>query len=219
LKGPTACLGATPAKPDLVVIILHGFGATNRDFAGASDLFMQNPSLKAKNVVYVLPQAPTGAMGMPEWWQIDVMKWMTAMQTGNQAAIGELIRVEPVGLEQARSNMMTLLGEVTAAFGGLSYQRIVFGGFSQGAMTCADACLSLPVEKKIGGDGRCLLVGGCGWVSRYTRVVNVVVGRRQGDDGWWCGGVKGFTCICMRIGVCVRAGACMYIYMHMCKCV
>jgi len=150
LKGPRECL-VEGSAPDLLVVILHGFGATNQDFSSASEIFMQDKKLKEKKIVFVLPQAPVGTMGMPEWWQIDVMKWMTAFQTGDQNAMAKIIRDEPPGLAQARENMIKLLEESVAKFSGLSYKRIVFAGFSQGAMTCADASLSLPTEKEVGG--------------------------------------------------------------------
>jgi hypothetical protein len=65
-------------------------------------------------VLWVLPQAPIGAMMMPAWWTIDVMQWMGAMRNGADA-IARLIRDVPPGLPECRSKMCRLVEEVCHA--------------------------------------------------------------------------------------------------------
>lgn len=75
VKGPAHCLDGT-VQPDLVIIILHGFGATNGDFSSLPS--SSGRLVAAKKVVWVFPQAPLGDLGMSAWWKIDPMKWMSA---------------------------------------------------------------------------------------------------------------------------------------------
>jgi phospholipase/carboxylesterase len=77
------------------------------------------------------------------------MKWMMAMQQGEQG-IAKLIREEPPGLAAFRTNMQALVEEVVAATG-VGYDKIVLGGFSQGAMSAMDLALSFPKEKAVAG--------------------------------------------------------------------
>lgn len=61
---------------DLVVIMLHGYGASNSDFVPLAKLLLSLPGgpLAGKTVAWVFPQAPAGSTGAAEWWQIDVME-------------------------------------------------------------------------------------------------------------------------------------------------
>ncbi len=123
-----------PENIDTVVIILHGFGATNNDFIPLSKMFAK------PNIGFVFPQARAGgAMGATQWWTIDVMKWMGAMQSGEQG-IAKLIRDKPPGLDECRAAMTQLLQQVREPF--KSPPKIILGGFSQGAMTAMDIALS-----------------------------------------------------------------------------
>jgi phospholipase/carboxylesterase len=136
-------------KPDLVVVFLHGYGATADNFTDVAQFAKKSPQLASKKVYFVFPQASAGPAGASEWWVIDPMKWMMAMQQGEQG-IAKLIREEPPGLPAFRTNMQALLEEVVA-FTGVGYDKVVLGGFSQGAMSAMDLALSLPADKTVAG--------------------------------------------------------------------
>eukprot|EP00040_Diaphanoeca_grandis_P027302 m.155011 g.155011 ORF g.155011 m.155011 type:complete len:349 (-) comp30919_c2_seq5:106-1152(-) len=139
----------------LVVIILHGFGATNSDFVGLPSIFAQKNEFRGKNIRWVFPQAPTGAMGVPAWWNINVQEFMQmgmmAGAQGMEATLANLLRKEHSGLPEARAQLLDLVDSVVAATNGLQHNRVVLGGFSQGAMTAVDVGLSLAAEKKLAG--------------------------------------------------------------------
>ena len=149
VKGPDEVLsGATAA--DLAVVILHGYGASNTDFADLPATFA--PKFGDKRVLYVFPQAPSTAIGAA-WWQIDLMGFLT-IQTQGEQAIAKMIREEPKGLKQARENLAALIKQTREMAGGgasLPANRVVRGGFSQGAMTALDAALQQPPEETVAG--------------------------------------------------------------------
>ena len=97
VKAPADVLSGAVAA-DLAVVVLHGYGASNSDFADVPNLV--NPQLDSKKrVLYVFPQAPMSAIGAA-WWQIDIMGFLT-LATAGEAAIAKMIREEPKGLKEA----------------------------------------------------------------------------------------------------------------------
>ena len=150
VKAPADVLAGTAAA-DLAIIFLHGFGASNSDFADIPTIL--GPHLQGKRVLYCFPQAPSGVIGAA-WWQIDLMGFMS-LQSKGEAAIAEMIRKEPKGLKQARTNLTELLQQARAMAGGpdgpLPSKRVVIGGFSQGAMTALDVALQQPPEDALAG--------------------------------------------------------------------
>ena len=150
--GAFECLVLGPEDPDMVVVILHGFGATNNDCRDIPRA-MENLLPRGKKVRYYLPQARTGPQGATQWWTINVMEWAMAMQqrmAGQDKAIGQLIRKEPPGLAECRVEMMHFLAEVCAD-SGVPHSKLMLAGFSQGAMTALDLALHLPAEKTVAG--------------------------------------------------------------------
>jgi len=64
-------------KPvDAVIIILHGFGATNSDFIPLAEPLSR--ALSPRNLFFVFPQAAMDArcMGATAWWELNIMKWI-----------------------------------------------------------------------------------------------------------------------------------------------
>ncbi|HEY2736672.1 MAG TPA: hypothetical protein VGI70_21880 [Polyangiales bacterium] len=122
-----------------VVILMHGYGA------GGDDLVPLARVLKvAPEVRFVFPAAPLAPaelamFGGRAWWPIDI----EAMQ--RRAAAGQAERrahETPPGLAEARSRVSALLDAVQRELS-VSGQRIVLGGFSQGAMLACDVALHL----------------------------------------------------------------------------
>lgn len=137
---------------DLAVVILHGFGATSADFTPLAPMFAEAPAYAGKRVRWVLPQAPSGAMGVPAWWDINVQEWMgISMGGASEQVIARLIRQEHNGLPAARNNLVKLVDEVVTMTDGVTHSKLVLGGFSQGAMTAVDVALSQPAERRVAG--------------------------------------------------------------------
>jgi phospholipase/carboxylesterase len=136
---------------DLLCVVLHGYGASNSDFAPFPELFAKMPQseLAGKRVGWVFPQAPPDAQGTPAWWQINPMEWMMAMQGGAEALAG-LIRKEFNGMPECRRKMQSLIAEAEASFPKGSEAPLCMAGFSQGAMTAMDVSLSLPIDRVAG---------------------------------------------------------------------
>ena len=87
LQEPTGDQGASRA-PDLLIIILHGFGATNSDFASVPS-GLAGELCRVKRVAWLFPQAEAGgSMGATQWWELDAMKWMMAAQVHVRGGVG-----------------------------------------------------------------------------------------------------------------------------------
>jgi predicted esterase len=76
------------------------------------------------------------------------MKWFGAAQMGGEA-LAALIREMPPGLEDCRTRLKQLISEVRSQIGDIPLEKIVFAGFSQGAMTAMD--LALDHDVTVGG--------------------------------------------------------------------
>jgi len=119
-----------------VVVLLHGFGAPGEDLV---PLWRVIPA--PRDVRWVFPEAPLdlGPMygGGRAWWQIDVAKLERAIALGETR---EMANEVPEGLDHARDAVTALLDGVEARLG-VTGDRIVLGGFSQGAMLSLDVAL------------------------------------------------------------------------------
>jgi phospholipase/carboxylesterase len=143
---PCQVVQAAEGPPELAVLLCHGFGAPGTDLVPlAAELVELEPD-RLKKVRFVFPQAPLSlaAYGYGDaraWWLIDMQR-MTALQTGDAAALQKMRAETPEGLVPARRELMAAL-EALSKSTGLPYSRIVLGGFSQGAMLATDLALRL----------------------------------------------------------------------------
>jgi phospholipase/carboxylesterase len=133
LAGLTARV-VTPADPKITCVLLHGFGAPGDDLvslAGVYDL----------PVRFVFPAAPIDLGGLygdsRAWWRLDLAKLEDDMRRG----VARDRRSElPVGLVEARAQVTQVLAELERKLG-VTADRLVLGGFSQGAMLSLDVAL------------------------------------------------------------------------------
>ena len=132
------------ARPELAVVLCHGFGAPGTDLVPlASELLQRQPAL-APRVRFVFPAAPLtlADFGWGEaraWFPID-LEAQIALRASGEAARAQLRAQVPEGLAQARRQLASCL-EAVSQTSGLSPGRIVLGGFSQGAMVSTDLAL------------------------------------------------------------------------------
>lgn len=130
-------------KPGLLVVLCHGFGAPGEDLVGlAPELVRLAPSLGSAR--FVFPEAPLslGDMGWGDaraWWMIDLARHAATLGSEPSPSWRREI---PEGLPQAR-RLLTAAVDVALRDAGLGYDRLVLGGFSQGAMLATDLALRL----------------------------------------------------------------------------
>jgi phospholipase/carboxylesterase len=178
--GPAA--GATPT-----VVLLHGFGAPGDDLVGLAGAL-------ASPARYVFPAAPLELGGMyaselrgeqvplgygdgRAWWLIDLARLELDLRRGT---IRDRRAEIPEGLETSRGHVVRLVDEVRARWPG---QRLVLGGFSQGAMLALDVALQLPQPP----DALLLmsgtLIAEAEWAPRFAKLagVPVVMSHGRGD--------------------------------------
>ncbi len=119
-----------------VVILLHGWAAPGDDLVPLWRVIDAPPGTR-----FLFPEGPLAVDmtigGGRAWWPIDVDRLNQDFASGRPR---NLSREVPAGLAEARSRIVALLEEVRQRFG-IGADRVVIGGFSQGAMLACDVAL------------------------------------------------------------------------------
>ena len=123
-----------PKDAPLTAVLLHGFGAPGDDLVPLAQV-LQGP------VRYVFPEAPLELGGLygdaRAWWLLDLAALEQELNAGKpRDRSGEV----PDGLPAAREKVMRLLDQVKTRLGVVD-DKLVLGGFSQGAMLSVDVAL------------------------------------------------------------------------------
>ena len=133
----------TGARPPLLVVFCHGYGASGEDLVPfVPELLEREPRLAA--VRFAFPAGPL-SLGQAAWgdarawWPIDWMKMSTLSRSPEGRT--QLRDDVPEGMASARRKLQGCV-EALLAGTGLSPERVVLGGFSQGAMLATDLALS-----------------------------------------------------------------------------
>jgi phospholipase/carboxylesterase len=158
------------------VVLMHGFGAPGDDLVGLAEM-LDVP----EGTTFVFPEALHALSELPTlrvlgdgraWWPIDFERRASAIERG---ALHELLREEPPGLARAREAVLRMLDS-------LPRERLVLGGFSQGAMLAADVALRSDVKL----DGLVLLSGTIiaedEWRARLASRAGLPVFQSHGTD-------------------------------------
>jgi phospholipase/carboxylesterase len=134
VSGNPESAGASP-----LVILLHGYGAPGTDLVVLADEIAA-----PAGTVFLFPEAPIELAGnaMPgndarAWWPIDVARVQLSMLAGKFDDAAILLRP---GLASATEQVSALVSAASHRFG-TSLDRIVLGGFSQGAIVGLEAAL------------------------------------------------------------------------------
>lgn len=127
-----------------LVVLLHGYGAPGTDLV---DLGAAIPCPDGTR--FLFPQAPIDLareLGAPgdarAWWLLDMMAAQVAVLTQNLEALAESLRP---GIDEALGHLARLMSAVSQGLEA-DPQRIVLGGFSQGAILSLEAVLSETVD-------------------------------------------------------------------------
>ncbi|WP_437230994.1 alpha/beta hydrolase [Planctomicrobium sp. SH661] len=133
------------STPLLNVILCHGFGAPGDDLVPiGAQLLQEFPDLLDK-VQFIFPSGPISLdpLGIPggrAWWPLDMDRLTRTVQERDFHAFRKHV---PPELPAARDKLLALVNEVCEETG-LETNRVVLGGFSQGAMISTDVALRLP---------------------------------------------------------------------------
>lgn len=118
-----------------VVVLLHGFGAPGDDLVALWKMIRVPDDVR-----FVFPVAPLaldgGLQGGRAWWMLDMERIARDMASGR----GRDVQAVPKGLSEARTSLMTLLDQLQEQWN-IPSDRIILGGFSQGAMLACDTIL------------------------------------------------------------------------------
>jgi len=158
-----------PSDAATTVVLLHGFGAPGDDLLGLAS------ELDAPGVRFVFPEAPLELGGLygdsRAWWLLDLARLEEELRTGTPRDRRAEI---PDGLPAARAQLGRLLDQLQARHG-VTPDRLVLGGFSQGAMLALDVALQRPTAPA----GLVLmsgtLVAEADWAPRMASLANVPV--------------------------------------------
>jgi phospholipase/carboxylesterase len=118
------------------VILLHGFGAPGDDLVPLAEV------LDSPGTTWVFPAAPLQPpqlAGGRAWWMLDLERLERSIASGQPRDLSD---ETPVGMSEARAQVSALVQSLIDE--GIAPERVVLGGFSQGAMLACDVALHLP---------------------------------------------------------------------------
>lgn len=120
------------------VIMLHGYGANNDDLAPLGPFL--NQMLK-NEVDWYFPEGPIDLAMSPftrnrAWFHIDVMAMQRSIAEGKPRHLADKL---PEGLMAASKMVLKYIDEISP-----QYEKIIIGGFSQGAMLAVECVLARP---------------------------------------------------------------------------
>ncbi|MFO0758253.1 MAG: hypothetical protein U0359_17290 [Byssovorax sp.] len=120
--------GAGPA-----ILLCHGFGAPGDDLVAFSRVIDAG-----RGVRWFFPEAPLSLdWGGRAWWNIDMVRLQTLAMRG---ARREMANETPDGLAEARAALEATIAELEESHG-VTRDRLLLGGFSQGAMITTEIAL------------------------------------------------------------------------------
>ncbi|MFK7871564.1 MAG: alpha/beta hydrolase [Oligoflexales bacterium] len=143
------------------IVIFHGYGASSEDLAALAQMS------GLKNTRWIFPNgclAAPGGFGRA-WFPIDANRMLEI-----QSSAQKWFSSRPVGLDMARDKALQFLSHLNHPL-----ERLVLGGFSQGAMLACDLAFTLPPVQ-----GLAVLSGSVLDRANWS----VSAGSRQGGNYW-----------------------------------
>jgi phospholipase/carboxylesterase len=137
------CILAPPPSgnpPKVVVILCHGFGAPGHDLVSLG-MELSRSDLGTDQGLFVFPAAPLEldpTFDGRAWWMIDVGRLQYLMAIGETR---QMRNVHPPELPACRRQIFEIIEWAKSKYG-LPSDKIIVGGFSQGAMLMTDVALN-----------------------------------------------------------------------------
>ncbi|MGE0867226.1 MAG: alpha/beta hydrolase [Kofleriaceae bacterium] len=163
-----------PTDANTTVVLLHGFGAPGDDLVALAD------HISAPSVRWMFPEAPIELGGLygdsRAWWMLDLAKLEDDLRRGVPRDRRDEL---PEGLLAVRAQVTRMLDEAQQRFA-IANDRLMLGGFSQGAMVSLDVALhrAVPPAGLIVMSGT--LLAQREWQPRMTSLAGVPVMQSHG---------------------------------------
>jgi phospholipase/carboxylesterase len=157
----------------LTVVLLHGFGAPGDDLVALAQ-YIRAP------VRFVFPEAPLELGGLygdsRAWWLLDLSRLEQELSSG---AVRDRRDEVPEGLDKVREQVLRFLEALEERYK-IDNNRLVLGGFSQGAMLALDVAL----HREVAPAGLVLMSGtllaASVWSPLMTKLAGVPVFQSHG---------------------------------------
>jgi phospholipase/carboxylesterase len=115
------------------VLLCHGFGAPGEDLVGLAPAIDAGPGVR-----WFFPEAPIGLpWGGRAWWPLDLERIALIQKRERSRTLED---ETPDGLAEARATLEATLAALEAERG-VTRERLIIGGFSQGAMLTTEVAL------------------------------------------------------------------------------
>jgi phospholipase/carboxylesterase len=115
------------------VLLCHGFGAPGDDLVSLARVIDAGRSVR-----WFFPEAPLTVPGAGRaWWQLDMARIQSMMMRGDPRALAD---ETPPGLAKARAALEATI-DALATERGVAREKLIVGGFSQGAMLTTEIAL------------------------------------------------------------------------------
>jgi phospholipase/carboxylesterase len=125
-----------------LLVLFHGFGAPGTDLVPLWRSVRVPPEVR-----FAFPAAPVNLdpsapadLAPRAWWMIDILRLQQTLQGGREAALALAKEPPPPGMAEARATVEAFLDACEAKLSA-PRERVVLGGFSQGAMLACDVTL------------------------------------------------------------------------------
>ena len=142
-----------PSKsdPSVLVVLCHGYGAPGTDLVSLYEEILDGLPDGSEKPAFLFPEAPIdlsdqGMHHARAWWPLNMAKMM---QMSAMNSFDEMRTVVPEGLDEARQALCQCVAECCSQQKWLN-QKIILGGFSQGAMLAVDTAVRGTVEGVVG---------------------------------------------------------------------
>jgi phospholipase/carboxylesterase len=131
-------------SPQRGLVLCHGFGAPGTDLVPIANALLQLIPAAAEGWQLLFPAAPVslaseGYGDGRAWWALNIQKMQ---QRFAQLKFEEVLRESPPGIDVARAALREAV-DAWHTETGLSWDRTILGGFSQGAMISVDLAVDL----------------------------------------------------------------------------
>lgn len=120
-----------------MVVLCHGYGAPGDDLVPLGDALGRAVRFACPAAPGVLDPGVPAALSGRFWWPLDMMELQLAIMRRDYEP---LMTRTPRGLAEARAAILALLDELEREHAAPP-ERVVLGGFSQGAMLATDVTL------------------------------------------------------------------------------